>query len=322
MGHNTVNTTVAVQQQLYSTFLVETLPEIMLPSGFTRNVSEFTNGDTINIPTIGAVTLQDASEGTPMTFNAIDSGRVTLSITDQVGDAWSVTDDLKEDSYALASIMSGRASASAIAIQEEYETSFLAACNAAQTVNDSNTINGGKHRFVANGSSRVATLDDFRYLKYVFDKAKVRQGGRIGIVDASVEAELNALYGCTWVSNNAQFTGIITEGFAQDHKFVANVFGFDLYTSNLLPVVGVEGALTDFAGNVTASVAGDVANIFMSVADEQSVPMMSAMRRMPSVEAWREAKERKDMYQVTTRYGFGAQRLDTLAIMISNPTFA
>ena len=67
-------------------------------------------------------------------------------------------------------------------------------------------------------------------------------------------------------------------------------------------------------------VAGDVANVFMSVADEQSVPIMHAMRRQPSVSGWRDNEERKDKYQVTTRYGFGAQRLDTLATIITSST--
>ena len=88
MAQNTVNSTAFIAQEIYSRFLVENLPEILLPEGFTRDVSDFSNGDTLNIPTVGSVTLQQASEGVPLTFNAIDSGRVTLSITDFPGDAY------------------------------------------------------------------------------------------------------------------------------------------------------------------------------------------------------------------------------------------
>jgi len=314
------NSSVAIMQEQYSNFIVENLPEIMLPQGFTRNVSEFASGKELLIPTIGTVTLQDAAEGVPLDFRPIDTGRVNLTITEQVGDAWSVSDDLKEDGYLVNQLMAGRAAESARAIAEEFETKFLATCNSVQTSNGSNLVNGAMHRLTASGANRTMGLDDFRYMKYSFDKAKVRQAGRIAIVDPIVEMCLNGLMGTQWVSNNPQFSGIITEGFAQDHKFVANIFGFDIYTSNLLPTVGVEGSLKDWDGTTKASVAGDVANVFMSVADEQSVPIMHAMRRQPSVSGWRDNEERKDKYQVTTRYGFGAQRLDTLATIITSST--
>jgi hypothetical protein len=305
-------------QEKYSSFIVENLPEILLPTNFYRNVSEFTDGDTLNIPTIGTVTLQDASEGVPLDFNPIDSGRVTLSITDQIGDAWGVTDDLKEDGYLVNQLMAARAMESTRAISEERETKFLAACNDAQTADDPNTINGGFHRIVANGTDRVITLEDFAYMAYAFNKAKVRMGGRIAIVTPEVAQTMSNLYNSSWVTNNPAFEGIITTGFAQDHKFVANVHGWDCWVSNLLPEVGVEANLTDYEGNTTASVAGDKTNIFMCVSDDQTTPMMFAERRSPTVEAWRDHEERTDKYQVTERYGWGAQRVDTLGVVITN----
>ena len=317
MSQQVSNSSAVIAAQIYSRFLVENLPEIMLPEGFARDVTDFGNGTTLNIPTVGTVTLQEAAEGTPLVFNPIDSGTVTLAINEFPGDAWSVTDVLKEDGYLVERLMQERAMESSRAMAEYFETKFLEACNDAQTANNANNVNGIAHRIVGNGTGRTIELEDFAFMKYSFDKAKVPQMGRIAIVDPVVEYTLNKLYNASWTVNNPMFTGIITEGFAQSHKFITNIFGFDIWTSNLLPTVGVEAALTDRDGNTTASVSGDVANIFMCVASDQTKPIMKAWRRKPTVEAWRDHEERKDKVQATGRFGLGAQRLDTLGVVIT-----
>ena len=58
----------------------------------------------------------------------------------------------------------------------------------------------------------------------------------------------------------------------------------------------------------------------MCVASDQTKPIMKAWRRKPFVEAWRDHEERKDKVQATGRFGLGAQRIDTLATIITNPT--
>jgi len=317
MTQQVSNSSAVIAAEIYSQFLVENLPEIMLPEGLCRDVSDFGNGNTLNIPTVGSVTLQEAAEGTPLTFNPIDSGTVTLSITDFPGDAWSVTDVLKEDGYMVERLMQERAMESSRAMAEYFETKYLEACNDAQTANDPNAINGAHHRIVGGATGRVE-LEDFAFMKYSFDKAKVPQAGRIAIVDPVVEYDLNKLYNGSWTVNNPQFSGIITEGFAQTHKFVTNIFGFDIWTSNLLPVLtAAEAALDEADGTNTGASVGDVANVFMSVASDQTKPIMKAWRRQPTVEAWRDHEERKDKVQATGRFGLGAQRVDTLAVLLT-----
>jgi hypothetical protein len=96
-------------------------------------------------------------------------------------------------------------------------------------------------------------------------------GGRIAIVDPVVEATLNSLQNLVNVSNNPMFEGIVTEGFARDHKFVRNIFGFDIYTSNFLPSLTSTEAIDGFRlwleHNDTGEI-GDKANVFMCVADD------------------------------------------------------
>jgi hypothetical protein len=286
-------------------------------------VSDFGSGTTLNIKTVGTVTIQDAAEDVPLNFSPIDTGTITLSITDYVGDAWKVSDDLREDGSQVDSLMSMRAMESTRAFGEHHEGRFLSVANLGQTNANLNLVNGRPHRWVAGGlnaTTRVMSLSDFIAMKLAFDKAGVPAGGRIAIVDPIVEATLNSLQNLVNVSNNPMFEGIVTEGFARDHKFVRNIFGFDVWTSNYLPVKTATEALNAASyglANDTAEI-GDVANIFMSVADDSTKPVMHAWRRAPKTEGWRDNEERADKYQVTSRFGLGVQRLDTLGVILTS----
>lgn len=325
MSQLTTNTTAFIEAQQYSQFILENLHDYLLPDGMYRDVSDFGSGTTLNIKTVGTVTLQDAQEDTPLVFNPIDTGTITLSITDYVGDAWRVSDDLREDGSQVETLMAMRGMESTRALGEEHETRFLSVSNAAQTAANLNLVNARPHRWVAGGSggtTRTVTLADFIAMKLAFDKARVPAAGRIAIVDPVVEATLNSLQNLVNVSNNPMFEGIVTSGFARDHKFIRNIFGFDIYTSNYLPTLTATEAIdasTYGLANDTAEI-GDVANIFMCVADDSCKPIMHAWRRAPKTEGWRDPEGRGDKFQVTSRYGLGAQRVDTLGVLLTSAT--
>lgn len=312
-----------VEAQVYSQFILDNLPDVLLPEGFYRDVSDFGSGTTLNIKTVGTVTLQDAAEDVPLVFNPIDTGTINLTITDYLGDAWRVSDDLREDGAQIEALMGMRATESTRAFGEHHEGRFLAVANSAQTDANVNLVNGRPHRWVAGGSggtTRIMTISDFIAMKLAFDKANAPAAGRIAIVDPIVEATLNSLTNLVNVSNNPMFEGMVTTGFAQTHKFVRNIFGWDVYTSNFLPSKTATEALNASAyglANDTAEV-GDKANIFMCVADDSTKPIMHAWRRMPRTEGWRDEETRSDKFQVTSRFGFGAQRLDTLGVIFTD----
>lgn len=323
MSQLTTNTTAFIEAQQYSQFILDNLPDYLLPEGFWRDVSDFGSGTTLNIKTVGTVTLQDAAEDVPLAYNPIDTGTITLAITDYVGDAWRVSDDLREDGSQVDTLMAMRAVESTRALATNHESRFLAVANAAQTATNVNLVNGRPHRWIGGGAgvvTRTMSLDDFIAMKLAFDKANVPAGGRIALVDPIVEATLNSLTNLVNVSNNPMFEGIVTEGFARDHKFVKNIFGFDIYTSNHLPIKTATEALnasTYGLANTTAAV-GDISNIFMSVADDSTKPVMHAWRRQPQTEGWRDPEGRGDKFQVTSRFGFGAQRVDTLGVILTS----
>lgn len=323
MSQLTTNTTAFIEAQQYSQFILDNLNDVLLPEGFYRDVSDFGTGTTLNIKTVGTVTLQDAAEDVPLSFNPIDTGTITLSITDYVGDAWRVTDDLREDGSQIDTLMGMRAMQSTQAFGEQHETRFLSVCNSVQTATNVMLVNGRPHRWVAGGASatnRLMTMADFIAMKLSFDKANVPAGGRIAIVDPIVEATINGLVlNTTSINYNPQFEGLMTTGFSASHRFVRNIMGFDVYTSNFLPVKVATEALNASSyglANDTAEI-GDVANVFMCVSDDSCKPIMHAWRRMPKTEGWRDEETRSDKFQVTSRFGLGAQRLDTLGVVFT-----
>ena len=312
MAQLTSNTTAFIESQQYSQFILDNLHDYLLPEGMYRDVTDFGSGTTLNIKTVGTVTLQDAAEDTPLNFTNIDTGTITLAITDYIGDAWKVSDDLREDGSQVDTLMAMRAMESTRALGENHESRFLAVANAGQTAANLNLVNARPHRFVgsAAGNARTITLADFVAMKLSFDKANAPAGGRIAIVDPIVEASLNTLISATTVVDNTpQFVGVLNEGFARDHKFVRNIMGWDVYTSNFLPAI-----------TATAAQIGDKANVFMCVADDSCKPIMHAWRRAPMTEGWRAEEERGDKYQVTSRFGLGAQRVDTLGVLLTSPS--
>jgi hypothetical protein len=312
-----------IEAEQYSQFILDNLHDVLLPEGMWRDVSDFGSGTTLNIKTVGTVTLQDASEDVPLVYNPIDTGSITMSITDYVGDAWRVSDELREDGSQIETLMSMRAMESTRAIGEQHETRFLNVAGTTQTAANLNLVNGRPHRWVASAAAnaRTMTFDDFIAMKLSFDKAGVPQAGRIAIVDPIVEATINGMIlNTTSVSYNPQFEGLMTTGFAASHRFVRNIMGFDVYTSNFLPVKTATEALDASSYGLTSETAqiGDVQNVFMSVADDSTKPIMHAWRRMPKTEGWRDPDNRGDKFQVTSRYGFGTQRLDTLGVILTS----
>lgn len=311
MSQNRANSTAFIEAEQYSAFILQNLHDGLLPGNMYRNVTDFGAGTTLHIKTVGTVTIQDGAEDVPFDYTPIESGEVTLTITDYVGDAWYVTDELREDGAQVEALMAARATESTRAIQETFETRFLKRCNTAQTDANPNTINGFAHRIASSVANNVATLDAFIKMKLAFDKANVPMAGRIAIVDPVVGATLSGLVSIT--SQTTPFAdNILQNGFSRDHEFIMNLFGWNIITSNRLP----QGTFSDG----TTSVTGGVANIFMCLADDNTKPIMAAWRRMPKVEGEREKDLRRDEFVTSARWGFGVQRADTLGVYITSAT--
>lgn len=322
-GNTTSNTTPAIRAQVYSELMLETLKDDFLPDGLHRDVTDFGDGTTLNIPTIGEMTLYDLEENQETPTSALDTGQIQLTINRHKGTAGYVTDEFKEDGYKAAQVEANIVPLSLRAIKESYETDLLAQAvstvNSMVTLADPNQYNGFDHRWIANATNNVISLDDFVHIKLAFDKANVPEAGRIGLVDPICEASLNSIANLLNVSNNPMFEGMVTTGFAKDRKFLRNIFGIDVWTSNRLPRITSE-SITSVSAPGAASITNGVNNIFMCIADDQCKPFMGAVRRMPRVEGKRNVGKRRDEYHVTSRWGFAPQRGETLISVITSET--
>lgn len=309
MANLTTNTTAFIEAEQYSQFILMNLHDGLLGEQFYRNVSDFGSGTTLHIKTVGSVTIQEAAEDTPLIYNPIETGQVLLTITEQKGDAWFITDDLREDGSQIEALAAQRSAESTRAIQESFESDFLAVCNSAQTAANPNTINGFAHRIASTQTNNVFALDQLIRMRLAFNKANVPSEGRVFICDSVVEATLNNL---VTITHDVTPFGeqILREGLARGMSFVMTLFGFDVITSNRL----ARGTFSDG----TTSVTNGVANVAMCVSDDQNKPIMAAWRRQPKVEGERNKDLRRDEFVHTCRYGIGAQRRDTLGIIITS----
>ena len=310
MAQNRANSAAFIETEQYSAFILKNLHDGLLPSTFFRNVTDFGSGTVLNIKTVGSVTVQDVAEDVAVDYTPIESGTIKMVIDNHVGDAWYVTDELKEDGAQVEALMGARSMESARALKEVYESRFLARAVSGLIPNNPNMVNGFAHAKVASGANNTLTLTDFLEMKLAFDKANVPAGGRVAIVDPITAATIGAM-----VTLTSDITGfpqqIIQNGFDRDHQYITNLYGWHVITSNRLP----KGTF----GDGTATVAG-VANIFMCVADDNTKPLMAAWRRMPSIESERNKDKRRQEFVTSARYGFGVQRVDTLGVLYTSAT--
>lgn len=315
MAMTTINTDLLRRSEVWSSQLKDVLKDELMAQGYVNWLSEFPDGDQFTIPSVGDLPVRDYTENNPVTYDALDTGEFTFTISHYKSAGTYITDKAKQDMYYMNALVSSFVPKQARAIAEVVETDVLAlaagGASGGQTASNTNAINGAAHRFVGTGTSEAILLADFARALHSLKKANVPDTGLIAIVDPSVEYTINTLSNLTSVSNNPMFEGIITTGIASARRFVKNVYGFDVYTSNYLPKSQNEtiSGLTTAAG---------VANIFMSASSKDLLPFMGAWRQMPHVESERNKDLQRDEYVTTCRYGLKVYRPENLVVVLTD----
>jgi hypothetical protein len=110
--------------------------------------------------------------------------------------------------------------------------------------------------------------------------------------------------------------GVVASGIASDARFVKNIYGFDVYTSNYLA-----NGITETIDSVVMGSATGVANMFFSVKPD-ILPFVGAWRETPSVEPYRNAHKKRDEYIVSCRYGLKLYRPENLVVCITKQAIA
>lgn len=293
------------RSQLWSTQIKDVITDELMAQGYVNWLSDFPDGDTFNIPSIGDMITDDYVENTEPTYRAMDTGNFQFSITEYVSAATYITNKAKQDAFYMNQIISTFVPKQARAISERVEKDILNLAMS-QTLNNTNLINGAAHRFIASGTNEVITISDFSKALYALKKANIPDQNLIAIVDPSVEYTLNTLSNIVNVSNNPKWEGIITSGIGSGMKFIKNIFGFDVYTSNRLADANETiGGVTTTAGK---------ANLFFS-ASSDVLPFMGAWRQMPVVDSAYNKDRQRDEYMTTARYGVKLYRPENLVVI-------
>ena len=304
-----------VRTELWSSELKDILQEQLMGTKYVRMLNGFPDGNTFNIPSVGELPMREVAENTPVTYDSMDTGEFTFTIDRYVEAATFITDKAKQDSYYSQQLIGMFPTKMRRALDENLEGSVFALANT-QTVDNTNTINGADHRFVASGSSNtVLALDDFAKAKYALDKAQAG-GTRVAIIDPSQEYVFNNLVGAQAFQNNPAFGGIVNGGFVNEvtgMRFIRNIFGFDVYVSNFLATP------TDTTIDSVSVPAAPVTNIFMSVGGDLT-PFVGAYRQLPRVEYERNKDLRRDEYVMNARFGLKLYRPECLVGVITKST--
>lgn len=308
------------RNEIFNTMLKEAFrDELFVGNNWVNMIGDFTDGANYKINSVGELTIDQMSEATSLPDRRPDSGQFVFNINEFVGTKVALTDVFFEDDFMAPQVLATLPDRMTRAFNEYFETRVLR-LQRQQTLNDTNTINGGKHRFTASGTGRSITLEDIAYARYSLQKAGVPMVNLVAIVDPSFEFNTN-ISSIVTTDFNPQWQGIIETGIGTGLRFIRNIYGFDFYVSEYLDTLDAnEAALETYDGDTTQANVGDKANIFFSAADRMDLPFIGAWRRRPVVKSWRDEDKETEYHQMSSRFGLNLYRPENLVVCLSSTT--
>ena len=314
-GFTTSSNDHLIRSNLWSARLKEILEDELMGTRYVDMITDFPDGDTINIPSIGQAEVNDYSEDASIQYNAMDTGNFTFSITDYKSSATYITEKMKQDSFYMDRLVSAFVPKQSRAIMKSMEVDILKqptpAVASGQTTDDANVINGADHRWIGSGTGETIAVADFAKARYALQMANVPMTNLVAVVHPSVEYELSTLANIVNVSNNPRWEGIVRDGISTGMQFLANIYGFDVYTSQNLHVNTASEAI----GGVTA--AAGVNNLFFSAAQDV-LPIVGNIRQAPKVDSEFNKDRQREEYVTTCRYGFKFFRPENMVVVVTD----
>lgn len=315
-GMTTANMSQLTRSELWSSELKEILRDEMQAQKYVRMLDGFPDGDTFTIPSIGQLQVDEYEEDTDVLFRPMDTGEFQFSITEYLSSGTYITNKAKQDAFYADQLIASFVPEQERAIMAHFETTTLAAAESGISANSNNSIDGIEHRWAAGGSGAVFQVQDFARARYALKKANVPDTNLVAIVDPSAEYTLNTLTNLVSVSDNPRWEGIVSDGIATGMKFVKNVYGFDVYTSNYLKTVTDSALPTAADANTDFSSVNGKANLFFSAATGV-MPFVGAWRQQPKVDFEYNKNKQRDEYVTTARYGVKLYRPENMVVVVS-----
>ena len=316
MSMNTSNMSLLTRSEIWSTELKDILRDEMMAQRYVKMLDGFPDGDQFTIPSIGQAQVDNYAEDTAVEYRPMDTGEFTFTIDKYLSSASYMTKKAMQDAFYSSEMMSRFVPEQERAIMAHFEATTLATPESGVSANSNEAIDGVEHRWAAGGTGAVINVDDFARARFALKKANVPDRNLIAIVDPSVEFTLNTLSSLTTVANNPKWEGIVSTGIATGMNFIANIYGFDVYTSNYLKDT-TDGALNTAAdAAVDFSSVNGKANLFFS-ADQAATPFVGAWRQAPDVDTEYNKDFQRQEFVTTARYGVKLYRPENMVRVIS-----
>ncbi len=301
-GMSTTNNEHLIRSNLWSQALKELLTDELFCMKYVRILTDFPDGTTINIPSLGEAETADFVEGQRIMYNRLDTGNYTFSFDQYKYSANSISEKFKRDSYYSDEVIAAFLPRQHRALMEAVETRILAVANSGQTASNSNDINGANHRWIGSGTNEVIAIKDFALAQNSLRKANVPLNGLVAIVDQSViytlQTQANVL---NLLNANSRWDPMVSNKTPTGMRFEMNLFGFDIYSSNYLPT-SVNETITGAGGSRTS--AAGVANYFFSTGNRNILPWVGGFRQMPTVYSDFNKDTQETEYMTIAEYGF------------------
>jgi len=310
-GMMTTNTNYLIRTNLWSRQIKELLLDELNAMKFVRMISDFPDGYTLNIPSIGEAETADFTGGQAIKYNSMDTGNFTFSFDKYKYSANAISEKFKRDSFYSSDVVAAFVPRQHRALMEAVETDILAKANAGQTASSLNTINNASHRWVAGAASQQISFTDFAKARYALTKANVPLQNLCAIVDPSVAYTLETQTNVTnLLSPQPTWNNIPQEGIVTGFKFRFNIYGFDVYESNYLPAISSETINS-------VSVTNGVANYFFSAASGDTQPWVGAFRQMPTVYSEFNKDLQQTEYLTIAEWGFKLYRPENMVTVLT-----
>lgn len=314
-----------MRNEVFSAQLKEMFQDETIARGLVNWTNELPDGVNLKINSIGDLVLDEAAESTPLPERRMETGQFIFNIDEYQGAKVAFTDENLIDNFMAPQAVAATPAKMMRAFEEVLESKIFSTVNKVngQAKNSSNEINGYKHRMVASGATRAISLADFAYAKLALQKANVPMNNLVAFVDPATAFQLDTMTNIIDVSNNPQWQGIVETGMGTGTRFVRNIYGFDVYTSNYLDTAtAAESALTKYDGTTVASAVGDKMALFFANLGGYDSPFLGAFREDPFITSWRDDSIRTEYHEMRARYGVSLFRPENMVTIWHNPIVA
>jgi len=321
MAMTTGNVDLLTRGEVWSGELKEILRDEMMAQKYVRMLSDFPDGDTFYIPSIGQAQVDDYTEDTAVAYRPMDTGQFTFTVDKYLSSATYITKKAEQDAFYSAQLISRFVPEQERAVMAHFETTTLGAPEVGVVANSNEAIDGVEHRWAGSEAAGRITVEDFARARYALKKANVPDVNLTAIVDPSVEFEINKISNITNISNNPRWEGVVRDGIATGMKFVANIYGFDVYVSNYLADATDSALPQPDNSTINFGSTNGKVNLFFS-ADASVGPFVGAWRQMPEVDYEYNKDLQRHEYVTTARYGVKLYRPENMVRVVTLPTLS